>query len=33
MQPFYFEVDRHIHLMIVPESDAHMDGHPVLTYS
>ena len=33
MQPIYFEVGNHLPLMIVPESDAHMDGHPVLTYS
>ena len=32
MQPIYFEVDNHLPLMIVPESDAHMDGHPILTY-
>jgi hypothetical protein len=33
MKPIYFKVDNHLPLMIVPESDAHMDGHPVLTYS
>src|ERR1700710_3020935 len=33
MKPIYFEVDNHLPLMIVPESDGHMDGHPVLTYS
>jgi len=33
MQPIYFEVADHLPLMIVPDADAHMDGHPVLTYS
>jgi hypothetical protein len=33
MKPIYFEVDPNLPLMIVPESDGHMDGHPVLTYS
>lgn len=33
MKPMYFEVDDHLPLIVVPESDAHMDGHPVLTYS
>jgi hypothetical protein len=33
MQPIYFEVDHNLPLMVVPESDAHMDGHPVLTYN
>jgi hypothetical protein len=33
MKPIYFEVDNHLPLMIIPDSDAHMDGHPVLTYS
>lgn len=33
MHPLYFEVDNHLPLMIVPESEAHIDGHPVLTYS
>jgi hypothetical protein len=33
MQPIYFEVDHHLPLMIVPDTNAHMDGHPVLTYT
>jgi hypothetical protein len=33
MQPFYFEVDNHMPLMIIPESDAHANGHPVLSYT
>jgi hypothetical protein len=32
MQPIYFEGDHHL-LMIVPDSNAHVDGHPVLTYT
>lgn len=33
MKPIYFELDDHLPLLIVPESEAHVDGHPVLTYS
>lgn len=33
MQPIYFEVENHLSLMIVPESDARRDGHPIRTYS
>jgi hypothetical protein len=33
MQPIYLQIDNNLPLMVVPESDAHMDGHPVLTYS
>ena len=33
MQPLYFKIDNNLPLMIVPQSDAHVDGHPVLTYS
>ncbi|MDB5130253.1 MAG: hypothetical protein JWR02_2 [Mucilaginibacter sp.] len=33
MQPIYLKADENLPLMIIPESDAHMDGHPVLTYS
>jgi hypothetical protein len=33
MQPLYFEVDSKLSLMVIPESDAHVDGHPVLTYT
>ena len=33
MQPIYLQIDNRLPLMIMPESDAHMDGHPVLTYS
>lgn len=33
MQPIYLKIDDHLPLMVIPESDAHIDGHPVLTYS
>jgi hypothetical protein len=33
MKPFYLEVAESLQLTIIPDSDAHMDGHPVLTYS
>ena len=33
MKPIYIEIDHHVPLMVMPEADAHMDGHPVLTYS
>jgi hypothetical protein len=33
MQPIYLQIDHHLPLMMIPESAAHMDGHPVLTYS
>ena len=33
MKPFLITVDSGLKLMIVPDSDAHADGHPVLTYS
>jgi len=33
MKPIYLQVDDKLQLMIIPDSDAHVDGHPVLTYS
>lgn len=33
MQPLYLEAGNYPPVMIVPESEAHMDGHPILTYS
>lgn len=33
MRPFNLTVARTLDLTIIPDSDAHMDGHPVLTYS
>lgn len=33
MNPFYVTVGKDIPLMIIPDSLAHVDGHPILTYS
>ena len=33
MKPIYLKIDNKLPLMIVPDSDGHMDGHPMLTYS
>ncbi|SMC59236.1 hypothetical protein [Pedobacter africanus] len=33
MKPMYFEIDEHLPVMVIPDADAHVDGHPVLTYS
>jgi hypothetical protein len=33
MQPFYITIGEDIPLMIMPDSDAHADGHAVLTYT
>ena len=33
MRPFKLTVAQSLNLTIIPDSDAHMDGHPLLTYS
>jgi hypothetical protein len=33
MQPLFFTVGTDLPLMIIPDSQAHVDGHPVLTYT
>lgn len=33
MQPIYLHVDNKLPLMIIPDSVAHIDGHPALTYT
>lgn len=33
MQPLFFKVGADLPVMIVPDSQAHVDGHPVLTYT
>jgi hypothetical protein len=33
LKPFYFKIEDSIQVMVIPDADAHMDGHPVLTYS
>lgn len=33
MQPIYINVGIKGNLLVIPETQAHLDGHPVLTYS
>ncbi|AYL94572.1 hypothetical protein [Mucilaginibacter celer] len=33
MKPFFITIAYNLHLIVLPESEAHIDGHPVLTYS
>jgi hypothetical protein len=33
MVPLYFIISNQTPLMIIPDSQAHFDGHPVLTYT
>ncbi|WGQ10588.1 hypothetical protein QG516_02825 [Pedobacter gandavensis] len=33
MKPFYFSIEDNVQVMVIPDASAHMDGHPVLTYS
>jgi hypothetical protein len=33
MQPIFFTIGARLPLMIIPDSQAHVDGHPVLTYT
>jgi hypothetical protein len=33
MKPFYFKIENDLKVMVIPDADAHMDGHPTLTYS
>jgi len=33
MTPFFCKLDSQITVMVIPDSQAHVDGHPVLTYS
>ncbi|RYY36809.1 MAG: hypothetical protein EOP46_05110 [Sphingobacteriaceae bacterium] len=32
MVPIYFTINENLPLMIIPDTQAHVDGHPVLTY-
>ncbi|RVU02734.1 hypothetical protein EOD41_01995 [Mucilaginibacter limnophilus] len=32
MKPININIGTDLHLLVVPDSEAHMDGHPVLTY-
>jgi hypothetical protein len=33
MKPFNLKIAQSLNLIIIPDSDRHMDGHPVLNYS
>lgn len=33
MQPIFFTVGAKLPLMVIPDSQAHLDGHAVLTYT
>jgi hypothetical protein len=33
MQPIFITVGAKLPLMVIPDSQAHVDGHPVLTYT
>lgn len=33
MKPFVITIAKNLTLVIIPDSDAHADGHPVLTYT
>lgn len=33
MQPIFFKVGTDLPVMIVPDSEAHVNGHPVLTFT
>ena len=33
MKPFFITIAKNLTLLIIPDSDAHADGHPVLTYT
>ena len=33
MKPIYIKVNKNKPLMVIPDADGHMDGHPVLTYT
>lgn len=32
MRPINVNIGTNLHLLVVPDSEAHVDGHPVLTY-
>ena len=33
MKPIYFTLGDDLQLMIIPDTQAHVDGHPVITYT
>jgi hypothetical protein len=33
MKPIFFTLNNDLHIMAIPDTDAHLDGHPVITYT
>ena len=33
MTPFFCKINNDVTIMVIPDTQAHVDGHPVLTYS
>ncbi len=33
MKPIFFTINNDLHIMAIPDTDAHLDGHPVITYT
>ena len=33
MKPIFFTIDNSLHLKIIPDTQAHLDGHTILTYN
>ena len=33
MAPLFFTLDKHLPLMVIPDTQAHLDGHAVITYT
>lgn len=33
MKPLYFKVESGLEVMIIPDTQAHLDGHPIITHT
>lgn len=33
MKPLFFTLKSHLHLMAIPDTEAHLNGHPVISYT
>lgn len=33
MRPIFFTLESNLHLMAIPDTDAHFNGHPVISYT
>lgn len=33
MKPIFFTLTSHLRLMVIPDTEAHLDGHPVISYT